>query len=102
MVLLLFEFLKTLIPAGIPSSINTKSFQPFVALYLSLVPMGIYSVALSKVFGVKVLLYDDLPSILNGFSISEITVAISQPLKALLPILVTPLPMVTEVSLEQL
>ena len=42
-------------PLMMPSSINTKSFHPSVALYLSIVPFGTYNVASLKVFWEKVL-----------------------------------------------
>jgi hypothetical protein len=74
-----FVFLTTLIPAGLPSSIFSKSVHPSVSLYLSIVPMGTYSLALSKVFWEKILSNDVFPKIANGFSISEITVEKSQP-----------------------
>ena len=79
-----------------PSSMNKKSFQPSVALYLLIVPFGTYNVALLKVF----LLNVSYP-ILNGFVISEITVEIFAPANAPSPILVTLLGMVTEVRPEQ-
>ena len=85
-----------------PSSINTKSLQPPVALYFSIVPFGTYSVALTNVLYVKILSSDALPSIVNGFSIREMTVGISTPLNAPPPMYVTPLPMVMEVRPEQL
>ena len=80
--------------------INTKSFHPSVALYLSTVPLGTYSVALRKVFWLKVLLLSVFPVIMNGLSINEITIGRSHPAKAPSPILVTLFGIVTEVSLE--
>ena len=87
-------------PPPVPSSINRKSFQPSVALYLYMVPTGTYSVALRNVFKLNVLRFDDLPVISNGSSIRETTVIISAPPKAPLPMLVTLLPIVTEVRLQ--
>ena len=77
MVLLFVVFSTALMPVGLPSSINTKSLQPTDALYLSIVPIGTYNVALLNVLSVKVLSLDVLPFIENGFSISEIIVGIS-------------------------
>lgn len=79
-----------------------KSFHPSVDLYLLIVPTGTYNVALLKVFKLKVLSYEDLPYILNGFSIFEMISGISSPSKARAPMLVTLLGMVTEVRLLQL
>jgi hypothetical protein len=53
---------------GEPSSMNTNLFQPSVALYLSVAPVGTYSVALQKVLSVNTSF-----SILKGFSIFKIT-----------------------------
>jgi hypothetical protein len=58
----------------VPSSINRKSFQPSVDLYMSIVPSGTYSVALLKVSSVKILSSDVLPFIVNGLFINEITI----------------------------
>ena len=84
-------------PLPLPSSINTKSFQPAVDLYLLIVPFGTYKVEFKKVFFVNAFSY-----ISNGFVIREITVGISAPSNALTPILVTLLGIVTEVRPEQL
>ena len=59
------------------SSINTKSFQPSVDLYLSTVPAGTYNVALKYV----ALLNED-EDIEEGFSINEKIVVIFELLKA--------------------
>ena len=98
-------------PGSLPpaSTILLKSFQPLVALYLSIVPLGTYNFAFSKVFLLKtprysLSSYKALPPISNGFSINEIMVCMigvlsTSPSKALYPMFVTLLGIVTEVRL---
>ena len=76
-----------------------KSHHPAVSLYLSMVPTGTYSVALSKVLVLKQGFVEAIPSITNGSLINDTTsFKLSQPENALSPMLVTLPGMITEVK----
>ena len=88
---------------GIPSCMFLKSFQPSVALYFSDVPLGTYNVASMKTYSLNMGESDDSPLMAKGSSINDMTVVMfSQSPNATSPMLVTPLPIVTEVRLLHL
>ena len=81
----------------------SKSFQPSVALYFSDDPLGTYNVAFKKTYSLNMGESDDAPLMAKGSSINDMTVVMfSHSPNAEYPMLVTPLPIVTEVRLSHL